>query len=79
MRNDGLAWLINSTVHAHDQLMLETNICIQKEVVELILEVFEQALTDLILNARRQLIIKTKFFDDQIEIIHKGILNKFFD
>ena len=41
MRHDGLSWLVDSAIHAHDQLMLEAHICIQEERVEVVLERLE--------------------------------------
>lgn len=79
MCDDGFAWLIDSAKHTYNQLVLEADIRVQEEVVELSFEILEQGIWDLILDTRRQLIIESKFFNDEIEIENEGILNELFD
>lgn len=59
--------------------MLEANIRIQKEITELIFETLEKWFWNLVLDLGRQLVVKVEFFYDQIVIVHKSVLNKFFD
>ena len=79
MTHQDFARLVDPAVHAHDQLVLEPDICVQEEVVELVLECLEQRVRYLVLYAGWQFIIKTELFNDEVEIIDKGILNEFFD
>ena len=48
--DDGLARLVDSAIHTHDQLVLETGVGIQEKVVEMDLERLEERLRNLILN-----------------------------
>jgi len=50
VRDDGLARLVDSAIHAHNQLVLETGVGIQEKVVEMDLERLEERLRNLILN-----------------------------
>ena len=79
MCDDSFAWLVYSAKHTHNQLVLKADICVQEEVVELSFEILEQGIWDLILDTRRQLIIESEFFNDQIEIENERILNELFD
>lgn len=53
IRNDCFAWLIDTAVHIHNQLMLEPNICIQKEITKLVFESLEKGLRYLVLDLGR--------------------------
>jgi len=48
--DDGLARLVDSAIHAHNQLVLETGVSIQEKVVEMDLERLEERLRNLILD-----------------------------
>ena len=50
MGNDSLTRLIDTTIHVDDELMLKTNISVQKEVIELVLKGFEKRLGNLVLD-----------------------------
>ena len=50
MRYNSLSWLIDSAIHADDQLMLETGISVQEETVEVAFECLEQGLRNLVLD-----------------------------
>jgi hypothetical protein len=79
MWDDGLARLVDSAIHAHDQLVLETCISVQKEAVKVVFESLEQGLGDLVLDRGRKFFVKVELLDDQVEIINEGILNELFD
>jgi len=79
MRNNGLSRLVNSTIHAHDKIMLKSCICILEKGVEVALKCLKQGFRDLVLNRGWKLIVEVKFFNNQIEIINKSILDKLFD
>lgn len=53
MRDDGLTGLIDTAIHVNDQLMLETDVGVQEEVVELVLESFEKGFRNLVLDRGR--------------------------
>ena len=40
--DEDLAGLVNSAVHADDQLVLKSDICVQEEIIELVLKSLEQ-------------------------------------
>lgn len=42
MLDYGLSWLVNTAVHVNDQLVLEPNVCVQEEVIEVLLEAAKQ-------------------------------------
>ena len=48
--DNGLAGLVDPAVHAHDQLVLESCVCVQEKVVEMDLEGLEQGLRNLVLD-----------------------------
>jgi len=48
--DDGLARLVDSAIHTHDQLVLETGVGVQEKVVEMDLERLEERLRNLILD-----------------------------
>ena len=50
MGNDSLAGLVDTAIHVDDELMLETDVRVQKEVIELVLEGFEKRLRNLVLD-----------------------------
>jgi hypothetical protein len=55
--------------------VLEANISVE-EVVKLLFESAEKRVRDLILDSSREFVIKTEFFYNQIEVVHKSILNE---
>ena len=42
MGDDSLSGLIDTAIHVDDQLMLETDVSVQEEVIKLVLEGFEK-------------------------------------
>jgi hypothetical protein len=44
MRDDGFAWFVYSAKHTDNQLVLKADVSVQKEVVELGLEILEQGI-----------------------------------
>jgi hypothetical protein len=50
MGDDSLTGLVDTAVHVHDQLMLETDVSVQKEVIKLVLEGFEKRFRNLVLD-----------------------------
>jgi len=42
VRDYGFSGFIDSAVHAHNELMLETKVCVQEEAVEVILKSLEK-------------------------------------
>jgi len=79
IRNDCFAWLVDTAVHVHDQLVLEANICVQEEITELVFERLEKGFRNLVLDLGWQFVVKIKFFNNQIVIVNKSILNEFLD
>ena len=79
MGDDGLAGLVNPAIHAHNQLVLETSISVQEEVVEMDLKRLEKRLRNLVLDRGWQFFVEVKLFDNQIEVIDESILDEFLD
>ena len=42
VRDYGFSGFVDSAVHAHNELMLETKVCVQEEAVEVILKSLEK-------------------------------------
>jgi hypothetical protein len=59
--------------------VLEPNVSVQEETIEILLKRFEEGLRNLVLDRRWQFCVKIELFDNQIEIVHKSILNELFD
>jgi len=50
MGDDSLSGLIDTAIHVDDQLMLETDVSVQEEVIKLVLEGFEKRFRNLVLD-----------------------------
>jgi len=59
--------------------MLKSNVGIEEKVAELVLKCSEKTFADLILNLCRQFVVEIKFFNDKVVIVHKSVLNEFFN
>jgi hypothetical protein len=68
--------LINPSKHVYDELINETALTVLKEVSELCLEVLENCTYDLCLHFWWDLLIEVEFFNNQIEVVQEGIVNK---
>lgn len=79
MLHNGLAGLVDTTVHVNDQLILEANVGVEEEVVEVLLEATEEWLAYLVLDGCWQLVVEWEFFDDEVEIVNESILNELFN
>ena len=66
-----------SCVHLYDELISETITTFGKEVVEPSYEIFENLVDKFGLHARWELLVEIEFFDNDIEIVEKGLFNVF--
>lgn len=71
----GLGHLHSARVEIDDGLVDETSIARVEEVAEVLLEVFENQIDDLGLLLWRELLVEVEFFDNEVVIILKSLLN----
>ena len=75
--DDSLSWSIDSAVHVNDELVGETSLALIEEMVERLLEFLEDSgvLNQVGLHLWCDLLIELEFFNDQVEIVHEGLLD----
>jgi hypothetical protein len=75
--DDSLAWGIESAEHVNDQLVGKTSLALIEEMVERFFEFLENSrvLDKFSLHLWGNLLIENKLLNDQVEIIHEGLLN----
>ena len=75
--DDSLAWGIESAEHVNDQLVGKTSLALIEEMVERFFEFLENSrvLDEFSLHLWGNLLIENKLLNDQVEIIHEGLLN----
>ena len=75
--NDSLTGSVESAEHVDDQLVGETSLAFVEEMVERLFEFLENSsvLDQLGLHLWSDLLVENKLFNDQVEVIHEGLLN----
>ena len=59
--------------------MLEADVCVQEEVLEVSLKLFEEGFRNLILDGGWQLVVEVEFFYNEVVIEYKRILDELLD
>ena len=75
--DDGLTRGVKPTEHVDDQLVGEASLALVEEMVERFLELLENSrvLDKLRLHLRGDLLIENELLDNEVEIVHEGLLN----
>jgi hypothetical protein len=71
--------LIYSREHIDDQLIDEPSLTVFEEMLEMSLKVLKDRLHDLSLHLRGDLLIEIELFNNQVEIVHEGIVHVLLD
>lgn len=75
--NNGVASPYSASVHVDHEFIAEPNLTRSKEAFKLLHEFRKNQITQLGLHLRGELLVQVEFFDDQIEVKHKGIADSF--
>ena len=75
--DDSLTWCVQPAVHAYNQFIGETSLTFIKEMVESFLKLSEYSgtLNQVSLHFWCHLLVELEFFNNQVEIEVKGLLN----
>ena len=75
--DDSLAWSVKSAEHVDDQLVGKSSLTLIEEMVEGLLELLENSsvLDEFSLHLWSNLLVEDKLLNDQVEIIHEGLLD----
>ena len=75
--NNGLTRCVKSTEHVDDELVGESSLTFVEEVIERLLELLENScvLDQLGLHLWGDLLVENKLLNNQVKIVHEGLLN----
>ena len=77
--DNGEIRLVYPREHVDDEFVGEASLAVLEEVFEMILEILEDRLHDFCLHLWRDLLVEVELLDDQVEVVHEGVVHVLLD